>query len=252
MENFNSYNAVGQKTEAVVEALLKKASARYTRSELTAPLGTPEREAQMEAQHKGDFHLTASDVWIECKNDAMASKTGNVFFEVAEIKDENSQWSPRTIDLVGVLKSSMKARTIYVHQVGPEKYLVYSAEELTRQALMGTYSPFELKLKQDLKMGRPDKTNVGLLWKSFGTFDKRTLHIFAHIHVVPASGILGAIHEVYRGTHEYPLRTEEPLDALVRAFKDTPRWQKWAGYRLTLGGHPLGTRFMEDELLFEF
>lgn len=165
--DFNTYNKQGLELEDLVDGLLKAHGKPYRRNEVGA-------DGDLTAQHRGDFQI-GRNLYLECKNDLMFSKTGNLYLEIAEIRNDDSPKDARTIQPIGVLKHASKAPTVMIHQVGEDDFIVYSARAVVSAMMQGD-SEFRWNEREDWKAGRNDKTNVGMLWMNANRSSSKLLY----------------------------------------------------------------------------
>lgn len=154
---FKEYFKQGEALEKFVAEALTAAKIRFTHSEVG-------EDGDLTKQHMGDFELPDLGIWLECKNDLMFSKTGNLYLEIAEIRSEDSPKDARTIQPIGVLKHAAKAPTVVVHQIGEDDFMVYSVRQAV-DAMLSGHKELRWNESKDWKAGREDKTNVGVLWR---------------------------------------------------------------------------------------
>ena len=180
--SFATYLEQGEALEGLVEGLLKDAGRPYRRNEV-GPGG------DLSAQHMGDFKI-GRNLYLECKNDAMFSKTGNLYLEIGEIRTEDSPKDARTIQPVGALKHAAKAPTIVVHQVAEDGFYVYSVRQAL-SAISAERAGIRWNERADSKAGRRDKVNLGMLW--MGAEASKDGKLRAVFRRCTSSGILEAV-----------------------------------------------------------
>lgn len=154
---FATYNAVGNELEDLVDAMLKRHGKPYKRNEVGA-------DGDLTAQHMGDFQI-GRNLFLECKNDQLFKETGNLYLEIGEIRGEDSPKDARTIQPIGVLKHAAKAPTIIIHQVGEDRFFVYSVRQALA-AIANRKEGLRWNERADHKANRSDKTNIGILVNS--------------------------------------------------------------------------------------
>lgn len=225
---FGTYLKQGEELEDLIENLLRERGTDYTRNQ-------PGHDGDLTEQHKGDFRLNHSGIYLEAKNDLLFAKYGNLYLEIGEIRSEDSPRDARTIQPIGVLKHSAKAPTVMIHQVGPDRFFVYSARTAVAAFFQGDRE-FVWNEKEDSKAGRLDKTNIGMIWKQV---DRSVSRLMARTFFETNAEDL--LQTVQRAAH-YELKAEardaRALVELAAIYGRKTAWREkgWHRYRLQMMG----------------
>lgn len=220
MKTFTEYSAEGDLLEDFLEDILSSTPASYRRIRVV--------DGDLTEQHNGDFFLEKAGVYLECKHDLLAAKSGNAYLEVGEVRNGRAPKDPFSIQPVGVFKQAAKKPTVFVHQVGPDLFLVYSARKMARALLS---CPRECRWVEtaDAKAGRLDKHNVGVL---LGRITSTNVDLIGTIHRADAGSILECLRAAVRDELAEASLSERALISAVRAFSREEAWREkgWHQY----------------------
>lgn len=230
---FKSYFAQGKQTETTVT------------EELTRSKVAHREVTDLSEQHSGDFFLENQNVYVECKNDLLFSKYGNVYFEIGEIRDENAPKDPETIKAIGVLKHAAKdILTVIVHQLGPDTFIVYSARKAAATMMKEDYC-LKWNEKTDTKMDRSDKTNIGILWKN--AMRGVSLRMDSVFLWTDRAGLIKTVAQAAKIERNTRKASPKALITLAKARGRADTWREngWSNYSFSVDGLNIPTETKE-------
>lgn len=223
---FATYNSIGNETEDIVDALLARHGRPYKRNEVGA-------DGDLTAQHMGDFQI-GRNLFLECKNDRLFEKTGNLYLEIGEIRDRNAPKDARTIQPIGVLKHAAKAPTIIIHQVGPDDFFVYSVRQALA-AIADRRDGLRWNERPDYRADREDKTNIGILVNSSKlSYDGKLRAIFRR---TDASELLRTVQAATAMEKLYEEDQPESIVDLARTWGRVEAWKAEGWHRFAIVSH---------------
>lgn len=229
MNTFKQYDAKGSELEDLLEGLLKQRKANYKRNVAI--------KGDLTEQHKGDFYLPKYGIYLECKNDLLFERYGNLYFELGEVRDETAPKDPKTVQAIGIAKHAFKAPTVMVHQIGEDRFAVYGARLLTERLLIGKrVTGLHWNEKKDVRMDRLDKTNCSLLWA--GVDERDNAFMNRAILWATKDNLLKRIAQVAEEEMKAPAQNERVILDLMHAHRAGFDWQRkgWNDYDYQVPG----------------
>lgn len=223
---FAAYNTIGNELEDLVDAILKRHGKPYKRNAVGA-------DGDLTAQHMGDFQI-GRNLFLECKNDQLFSKTGNLYLEIGEIRDKNAPKDARTIQPIGVLKHASKAPTIIIHQVGEDRFFVYSVRQALA-AIADRRDGLRWNERPDYRADREDKTNIGILVSSSKlSSDGKLRAIFRE---TDAADLLRTVQAAVAMEKLYEEDQPESIVDLARIWDRVAAWKAEGWHRFAIVSH---------------